>query len=275
MAKTHPSLIELVTTGDPNLIDWEKVSKGALQRAITDCPSFLEDLVEKNIWASMPLRLQRSSLKNQTRKRDKVIHFMIRRGEIKTIPNFLLDTDILSQRGEGGETVFHILAKRDEMRYTKGRIWTKSILLDKDDSGTTPLHSMAMHGNNLILERDLKTETLLISNAIGETPLYNWASSTLWLTIPDKHLTKESLQSKGKYGSTILDIILEQHTVKPNWGFRISHSLEKILEKIDKNELKRLLRDYSREPKLNVLIKKEMHRRIMQKIKKDGGELEI
>lgn len=270
------SLLGYISAGKPYLIDWDKVSASELQEALKESPYLLEGLVLDKIWGNMPINLQKFSLTTESRGEDKLIHYILRKGQTKIIPKELLNRELLSLKGNGGQSGFHLITINQETQFIGNNLLTKEVLLLKDNSNSTPLHAIILYASDIVSKRDINIDELFIENNVGGTPLYNWASSTEWSKIPDKFLTRKTLGQTKNGPVPILDVIIQQHKydiatgIKPN----ANHSLEKIFEKIDNNELNRFVGDTY--PAINKLAKRELAKRtVLKEVQKEAQCLEI
>jgi hypothetical protein len=212
---------------------------------------------------------------------DKLIHQIARYEQIYVVPAPLLTKELLSLEGTGGETVFHIVAEEKQAHLIPKKLWTAQTLLLKSPKGDTPLHAIA-HYNPELIPEGTNLKELLIRNKKRETPLHNWGNSTGWIDIPNKYLTKKSLDALDPFSESLLEIILETYKDALKAGLdkepetnklmeaKISHTLHTASE----HSLKKLIK--SNDDILCPIILKELtKRRVMEKVSQKTSYIEI
>jgi hypothetical protein len=271
MLKPNSPLLDFISENRYELIKWNLVKETDLKESLKIYPHLLEDLVINGKWTSMPLKLLKFALTQNSLGNDKLIHFATRKGKFNEIPQPLITHNFLALKGVRGQTVYHILAKNKETNLINENLLTKEVLLEKDDSDITPLHSIIMDNPKIVFKRNLNVDDLFTEDGLGETPLYNWACCDKWFMIPDRFLTKGALTQTENGAVTILDILVQQHK---HTVFRKStkqtpmHSLESIFKKLNNQDLRRLEGDI--EPSINKVAKKELTKRLLQKRGEDN-----
>lgn len=212
---------------------------------------------------------------------DYLIHRIARFDQIGYVHQEHLSHKLLALKSNAGQTVFHILANEQANRIPQ-ELWTREALLYQDDSKITPLHLITRCSGDLI-PKDITINDLLILDEEGNTPLHNWclAPGTDWALIPNKYLTKESLESTGgNLRQTVLEKLLNRYKKEypiPNrddLNILMNSKISYALKQIDTSKLKELLKDYDRP--VTKLIKEEMcKRKLIQEVKTKGEPLEI
>jgi hypothetical protein len=230
---------------------------------------FPKDIITKEVLLT-PLTAQR--------KWDKLIHFLAQTGQLPAVPEELLTEELLSIKGRGGNTVFHTLAENNYIADIDPKLRTIKNLTLKSYEGTTPLHTIAQYQTNL-LPNDISLKELTIKTRDGHTPLHAWARGHNWREIPDKFLTKESLELKDNYGTKLIYQITERfktdEAIAPTKiNAMLNSKMKSILSKVDDKTLHSLALDKS--SSLVKHVKGEMgKRKLLKELSETEQSLEI
>lgn len=190
---------------------------------------------------------------------DKIIHILARAKQFHCIPKDLLTEDLLNLKGEYNENIFHILCGEDQITEIPVNLLTRKALTTQSDTGVTPLHRLVGHSPHLTT-KDITIDDLLIKTKHGYSVMHAWTSDNNWVNIPDKFLTRQSLEIKDTYGASPLSNIVDLY--KDGWASRtgimgslMASKMKDILKKISQKELNKLIKD--RSPAITNLAKKE------------------
>jgi len=211
---------------------------------------------------------------------DTVLHKLARSRQLSAIDKKFLKEDILSSKGNYGETIYHILADEDASQTLPKSLWTRSALTLQADSGVTPLHNICQYDCELLPE-DITLEDLLTPTNTGSTPLHCWATSQNWHKIPNKFLTKETLELKAEYEPPPIEAIVKQFG---NTHLRVKSSLAErdksieskfnyVLSKISSKTLVNLKK--TKEKILLPFIRQELGKRELTQHIKEEAALDI
>ena len=201
---------------------------------------------------------------------DYLIHRIARFDQIGYVHEEHLSHELLALKSNSGQTVFHLLAD-DEANRIPQELWRREALLYQDDSKVTPLHLITRCSGDLI-PNTITINDLITPDDQGNTPLYNWclAPGTRWTLIPNKYLTKESLESTGgDLRQTVLEKLLNRYKKEypcPNredLNTLMSSKISYALKQIETAKLKELLKNY--DPPVTKLIKEEILKRKAKK----------
>ncbi len=140
---------------------------------------------------------------------DTILHKLAWSRQLSAIDKKFLTEDILSSKGNYGETIYHILANENTTGEIPKELWTKTALTLQADMGVTPLHYICQHDCSLI-PKDITLKDLLIPTNTGCTPLHCWAGTQKWYEIPDKFLTTKTLELKSEYEAPPFESIIKQ-----------------------------------------------------------------
>jgi len=181
------------------------------------------------------------------RKWDKLVHFLAQTGQIPAVPEDLLTEELLSIKGRGGNTVFHTLAENNYTDDIDPKLWTIENLTLTSYDKTTPLHTIAQYKPHL-LPKDISLKELTLKTREGHTPLHGWARRHNWRNIPDKFLTKDSLELKDNYGTKLIYQITERfktdEAIAPTkLNAMLNLKMKSILSKVDDKTLHSLAAD--------------------------------
>lgn len=212
------------------------------------------------------------------KKYDKLIHLLALSGQIPSVPEELLTEELLSFKGQQGYTVFHVLAENNYADDIDPRLWTIKNLTLKCQDKTTPLHIITQYKPHL-LPKDITIKELTLKNQYGLTPIHAWARGHNWREIPDKFLTKESLELKDNYGTKLIYQITEKfktdEAIAPTKiNAMLNSKMKSILSKTDGKTLHSLAADEN--SKLAKHVKGEMaKRKILKELSGTKQSLEI
>lgn len=213
-----------------------------------------------------------------TRKWDKLIHFLAQTGQLPAVPEYLLTEEILSIKGGGGNTVFHTLAENNYTDDIDPKLWTVKNLTRKSYDNTTPLHTIAQYKPH-ILPKDITLKELTLKTREGFTPIHACARGHNWREIPNKFLTKESLELKDNYGTKLIYQITERfktdEAIAPTKiNAMLNSKMKSILSKVDDKTLHSLALDKS--SSLVKHVKGEMgKRRLLKELSDSEHNIEI
>jgi hypothetical protein len=247
--KRPPTPLEHASKLRYDLIEWHKLTQKEITERDKKGISFLMHIVSYGHWTNLPPKLKEFSLTQPAHGDDKIIHIMARNGKLNTIPTEFITEGILSLEGNKKESVYHLLAQENYAHHIDKSLWTKKALTLASYDDCTPLHTLVQYQPELLAE-DITLDDLLLPNKDGETPLYMWARGSHWSELPDKFLTKETLELKVGYGNfeTIVHHICERFkndTVlkSPEFMMHLKIKMKKILSKIDDKILNSLRKD--------------------------------
>jgi len=205
---------------------------------------------------------------------DTVLHKLARNKQPWVLDKKYLTESILATKGNYGETVYHIIADDSVPEMIPKHLWTKTTVTLPADSGITPLHNLCQHDWTLI-PKDITIEDILIKTTTGCTPMHCWATTQNWHRIPDKFLTKETLELRAEYEAAPIGSIVKQFG---QLNLKVKNKLEKtdksieskfrnVLSKITDKTLKELLN--TTEKSLIPFIKDEITKRKLTKTLKE------
>lgn len=212
------------------------------------------------------------------KKYDKLVHLLAQTGQLPSVPQELLTEELLSIKGRGGNTVFHLLAENNFTDDIKPELWTLKTLTLRSYDDTTPLHTIAQYKPHL-LPKDITLKELTLKNREGFTPLHGWARGYNWREIPDKFLTRESLELKDNYGTKLIYQITERfktdEAIAPTKIMKeLGVKMKRILTKVDDKTLHSLAGDEN--SKMANYVKLEMvKRKAMKEMFKSQKYLEL
>lgn len=194
---------------------------------------------------------------------DKIVHILARSKQFHCIPKELLTEELLNLKGEYNENIFHILCGEDQITEIPIKLLKRENLITQSDTGITPLHRLVTHSPHLV-PKDATVEDLLIKTKHGFSVMHAWTSDSNWANIPDKFLTKQSLEFKDIYGASPLSNIVDVY--KDGWASRngimgalLASKMRNILKIISQKELNKLTKDKS--PAISNLAKEEVIKR--------------
>ena len=263
-----------------DLIEWHKLTQKEITERDKKGFSFLMHIISYGHWTNLPPKFKEFSLTQPATDEDKIIHLMARNGKLNTIPKKFITEEMLSLKGNKKESVYHLLAQENYPHHIDESLWTRKALTLTSYDDCTPLHSLVQYQPKL-LPKDITLEDLLLPNIDGETPLYMWARSSHWSEIPDKFLTKKTLELKVGYGEfeTLTHHLAERFKndrilkSAENMG-PINLKMKQILSKINDTLLHSLLKN--EDPCLAKYIKGELaKRRMVKELSQSEQYLEI
>ena len=278
--KKLPTPLDHATKLRYDLIEWHKLTQNDITEVDAKGSSFLTLAVIYGHWTNLPPKLKEFSLTQPAQGDDKIIHLMARKGKVNTIPKEFITDQLLSLKGNKGESAYHILAQENYANHIDKSLWTKKALTLKSNNGSLPLHSIVQCSPELLPE-DITLEDILMQDNDGDSALYLWARGQRWDQIPDKFLTRQTLELKVGYGAfeTLMHHIA--HRFKNDqvlWGTNYNNPLDtkmkKLLAKVSDKLLSSLLKD--EDPSLSRHLKAELAKRKMVKeLSKSEQYLEI
>lgn len=252
-----------------DLIEWHKLTQKEITETSKNGISFLVHAVKYGHWINLPPKLKEFSLIQPSIGQDKIIHLIAEQDRVRTIPKNLVTQELLSLKGNAGNSVYHLLAQEDRAHHIDKSLWTKKALTLKSNNGHTPLHCLVQCHPELLPE-DITLEDILIQDNDGDSALYMWAQGSHWSKIPDKFLTKQTLGLKVDYGGfeTIIDHIAENFKNNLVLGSSnliapLNIKMKKILSKVNDKTLHSLGKDGN--PDLAKLISGELAKRKLVK----------
>jgi ankyrin repeat protein len=211
---------------------------------------------------------------------DTVLHKLARNRQLSAVDKKLLTEDILSAKGNYGETIYHIITD-DNVTVIPKTLWTKEAITLQADSGVTPLHYLCQYDWTLI-PKNITLKDILIPTTTGSTPLHCWANTQGWHRIPDKFLTKETLELKSEYEATPIESIIKQFSntyLKFRNGLaerdqNIENKFKNVLSKVNDKTLNELVN--TKEKNLLPFIKQEINKRkLFKELASKNQSLEI
>jgi hypothetical protein len=240
--------------------------------------TFPKSLLTKDVLSQKTNDRDGLSLIDTTNRVDLLIHQIARYGQISVVPKKELSIKLLSTKGTFGESVYHIIAQEQQAEDIPQELWTRETLTLKTPTGVTPLHALTSHGQNVFRDVAILEDFLHKSNQ-GTTPLHAWARRPHWISIPDKYLTKETLNLKGGFQETILEIILDNY--KNGWASRdpdfdklMRSKLSYALRQAKDSTLKKIAK--SPPPSIEPLIKTELlKRRVVKEVSREGKSFDL
>jgi hypothetical protein len=252
-----------------DLIQWDKLTQQDITKRDKKGTSFLMHIVNYGHWTNLPPKLKEFSLTQPTWRDDKLIHQMAKQGKANTIPKELVTEELLALKGNEGESAYHLLAQETYANHIDKSLWTRKTLTLTSHAGRTPLHSIVQYQPELLPE-DITLDDLLLKNRDEETPIYLWARGSLWAEIPDKFLTKQTLELKVGYGDfeTLMHHIAnrfknDQVLYGTNYNNPLDTKMKKLLCRIGNNLLQSLGKD--EDPSLSRHLNAELAKRKMIK----------
>lgn len=211
---------------------------------------------------------------------DTVLHKIILSGQLSDIDKKFLTEEILSSKGNYGETGYHAIASACKAANIPKNLWTKSALLLSSDDNTTPLHHICQYNSSLI-HKDITLEDLLVKGYAGVTPLHNWAEGPEWINIPEQFLTAETLKLSAKHEKdTPIDLILShlKDVYQSGNETLLNNILPKVkrtLNKLDQKTLESLSSQHKNLP-IQLLIKPLLTtKKVLKKLNNNQFELNI
>lgn len=197
---------------------------------------------------------------------DTILHKLARNRQLSVVDKKFLTENILSAKGNYGESIYHIVAEDNVPESIPKHLWTRSAVTLQANTGITPLHHLCAYGWSSI-PKDITLEDLLIPTNNGSTPLHCWAASQGWHKIPDKFLTNATLELKAEYETSPIESIVKQFGsiyLRFRKGLaekdkNIENKFKRVLSKISEKTLKGLLT--TNEKIVIPLIKQEMGKR--------------
>ena len=252
-----------------DLIKWHKLTQKEITERDKKGISFLMHIVSYGHWTNLPPKFKEFSLTQPATGEDKIIHLMARNGKLNTIPKEFITEKLLSLKGNEEESVYHLLAQENYPHHIDKSLWTKKALTLTSYDDCTPLHAIVRYQPEL-LPKDITLADLLLPNKDEETPIYMWARGSHWSEIPDKFLTKKTLELKVGYGNfeTIVHHICENFKndmvlKSPEFITPLSIKMKKILSKINDKILHSLGKD--KNPDLAKYVGNELAKRKLVK----------
>jgi hypothetical protein len=240
--------------------------------------TFPKSLITKDILLQKVPDKDELSLIDKTNGEDLLIHQIARHGQISVVPKEELSTEILSIKGTFGESVFHIIAQEQQEEDIPQELWTRETLTLKSPTGVTPLHAIVQWGQ-LTLPEEITLEDFLNKTDAGATPLHNWAKSSGWIAIPDKYLTKDTLDLKDGSKESLLEIILDNYT--NGWASRdrefdkfMRSKISYCLKQAKDSTLKKLSKNPT--PSTEPLVKSELvKRKVVKELHKNEVSIDL
>lgn len=192
---------------------------------------------------------------------DTILHRLARIGQMSIVPKQFLTPQTLSNKGRFGHTLYHILTETKIYSLIPKQQWAKKNLTLQSDNGVTPLHNICQHNPEIIPE-DVTLEDLLIPSNEGTTAFHCWAASSKWTDIPEKFLSKESLELETKSEqSPIKSIIWQARNISKETAPKAQMKLKTMLQKISAKILKNLYQKTPQNEILTKMLKQEMFKR--------------
>lgn len=252
-----------------DLIEWYKLTEKDLTEKDKKGIFFLMHIIKYGHWTNLPPKLKEFSLTQPAIGKDKIIHLMAREGKVNTIPEEFITEELLSLKGNNGDSVYYVLAQEGYADHIDKSLWTRKALTTPAYDGYTPLHALVQHKPELLPE-DITLDDLLQPNGDGEIPLYSWVRRSHWVKIPDKFLTRKSLELKvGREDfETLAHKIAErfkhdQALKSPKDMGPLDLKMKKILTKLSDKHLQSLGKD--EDPSLSGHLNAELAKRKMIK----------
>lgn len=252
-----------------DLIEWNKLTEKDITESDKKGVSFLMHIVKYGHWTNLPPKLKEFSLTQPAIGKDKIIHLMAREGKINTIAKEFITEDLLSLKGNKGDSVYYVLAQENYANHIDKSLWTRQALTLKSNNGHTPLHFLVQCHPELLPD-DITLEDMLIQDNEGDSALYMWARGSRWSEIPDKFLTKKTLELKVGYGDfeTLMHHIAnrfknDQVLYRTNHNNPLDTKMKKILAKVSDKLLHSLFKN--EDPSLSRHLNAELAKRKMVK----------
>jgi len=203
---------------------------------------------------------------------DRIVHLLARSGQFNCVPKPLITKELLSLKGNYGENLYHILSGERQAALIPENLLTKETLAVPTETGVTALHRIAAHRHQLI-PKDVGLEELLLKTKKGVTVIHAWANSSGWVDIPDKFLTRETLELEDEYNNCPIDSIVDQF--RENWTSQggiitnlVTSKFIDILKKISDRKLHSLSKN--KNSQIQAIIENERVKRDLKgKVKKD------
>jgi hypothetical protein len=192
---------------------------------------------------------------------DTILHRLARSARMSVVPKQFLTPQTLSNKGRYGETIYHILTEGKIYSLIPKEQWTKKNLTLQSDNGVTPLHNICQH-NPEIIPKDVTLEDLLIPSSEGTTAFHCWAASSKWADIPEKFLSKKSLEMETKSEQSPISLIIWQaRNISKEDDPKAHTKLKLMLQKISAKILKNLYQKAPQNEILTKMLKQEMFKR--------------
>lgn len=212
---------------------------------------------------------------------DTVLHKLARNRQLSDVDSKLLTDTMLSAKGNYGESIYHIIADDNVPETIPKHLWTRTAVTLQADSGVTPLHHLCGYDWSSI-PTDITIEDILMKTTTGATPLHRWTASQSWHRIPNKFLTKQTLELKAEYEDTPIESIVKLFG-NAHLRFRkglaerdknIENKFKSVLSEISEKTLKELLN--TKEKVLIPLIKQEIgKRKVLKELEDKHQYIEI
>lgn len=244
-----------------------------------DCgQSIAEDAARRGYFNRFPKSLITNKVLSQatcfTKGDDLIVHLLAKSSQFNCIPKEIITEELLSLKGNYGENLYHILSGERQINLIPEKLLTRKALTAQSQTGVTALHRIAAHRHHLIPE-DITLDDLLLKTTKRITVLHSWAGSSGWINIPDKFLTKKSLELKDDYGTCPIDNIIEDY--KDGWASRpqgaartMDSKMKRILEKLSNEKLQEL----TNIPSLQVLAKSQLlKRKLLKEVSEQSVEI--
>lgn len=271
-------LISAYLGSDQAWIDKESLTTKDLLKQNNNGDSITSLAVQKGIFHEFPKDIITEEVLTQRIKcdgGDTILHKLARRDQLDIVPKIFLTEQILSSKGNYGESIFHIVAEGPHYHHIPKDKWTRSAMTLKADNGVTPLHHICRRDPSLI-PKDITVDDMLSETDEGATPLYLWASSKQWHKIPDKFLTRESLEYEVDFLDSPLQLITHGYELALKYSHEIPEETNKfktVLSKISDRALNKLVtKGYIVIP----LVKQEIvKRKLFKELSKKEQSIEI
>jgi len=238
-------LISAYLGSDQSWLDKQSLTTQDLLKQNNGGDSIASLAIQKNIFQDFPKEIITKEVLTQKIKcdgGDTILHKLARRDQLNLVPKIFLTEEILSSKGNYGESIFHILSESDHYEDISPKKWTRSAMTLKADNGATPLHHICHHNPSLVSE-DITLDDILSEADKGATPLYLWASTEQWHKIPDKFLTRESLEYEVDFIDSPLQLIMRGYELALKYSHKIPEETKKfktVLSKISDRALNKL-----------------------------------
>lgn len=267
---------------DNSWIDKKNITTQDLLKQNTSGDSIATLAIEKGTFQDFPKEIITLNVLTQKIKCDRgdtLLHKLARRGQLPLVPKIFLTEEILLTKGTYGESIFHIVAENRHYGNIQNNQWTKAVMTLKADNGTTPLHHICASNCGLVSE-DITLDDMLTQTDAGSTPLHKWAASNRWYKIPNRFLTKESLEYEVDFEKSPLQLIAQGYEFSLKSSKGLDHQtpkedakLKTVLSKISDRALHGLtIKGYHTIP----LVKTEIiKRKITKELSKKEQSIEI
>jgi len=263
-----------------DLIEWHKLTQEEVTETDNKGISFLMHIVSYGYWSDLPPKFKQFSLTQPAHGDDKIIHLIAKQGKLNALPKEFITEELLSLKGNKGESVYHLLAQENYSHHIDKHLWSRKALTLPSSNNSTPLHTVVQCQPKLLPE-DITLTDLLSPNKDEETPIYLWARGPHWSKIPNKFLTKQTLELKVGYGNfeTIVHHICERFKndmilKSPKLMAPLNIKMKKILAQVSDKMLHSLGKD--KNPDLAKYIKGELaKRKLVRELSQSEQYLEI